>query len=170
MKILKFFLLATTFIALSACSNDDDQNVVELTNSNIAGTYTVEFLEGTDTEVNDSSGVVISTTTFTTDTFTDATFTFTEGGTYSSTGSFRITFNTTVTGETPQTESEIQNFEDNMLAYSTDNTNRTLTLDGIVGNVTLFDGTNLYFTTEDTETFQGNTTTFVENFRLRRVQ
>lgn len=167
MKIFKLFFIAIAVIGFTACSSDDDNNTVELTNANLAGTYDVVFLEGSEVETDASSGVVVRTIQITADTFTNAIFIFNTDGTYSSSGDYRINFTITVTNVGTETESEIDSF-DEAGNYSTNDTNRTITIDGQVSDVTLFDGTNLYITFEETDSFNGNTT--VSNSEIRLVK
>ncbi len=167
MKIFRLFFMTIAVIGLTACSSDDDNNAVELTNTNLAGTYDVVFLEGSEVETDDSSGVVVRTIEVTGDTFTDAIFIFNADGTYSASGDYRVNFTITTTNVGTVMESEIDSFDETG-NYSTNNANSTITLDGEVGDVTLFDGTNLYVTFEETDSFGGNTT--VSNSEIRLVK
>ena len=168
MKIFKFLFIALTIFGLTSCSNDDDNSTVELTIDNVVGTYDVVLLQGSEVVTDNSTGVVVVTRQITTDTFTNAIFIFNTDGTYSSSGSFRATLTETITGQNPTSESEIQSLDDDGLSFSVDTANRTITLDGQLGNVTLFDGINLYINLERTDTFNGNTTVFNTELRLRK--
>lgn len=164
MKIFKAFLFIALALVVTSCG-DDDAPVVELTNSNLVGTYNVVFLEGSFEETDNSSGVVVARAEFRGDTFTNATFTFNENGSYTAEGSYRSTTTFTVTGEAPSTESEIVDLDDTG-NFSVNTNSRTITFDGEVNDVTLFDGTNLYVISNDTEVEDGNTTTFTSEIRL----
>lgn len=167
MKIFKLFFMAIAVIGLTACSSDDDNNTVELSVTNLAGTYEVVFFQATGVETNDSSGVVVTTSQIMGDTFTDAIFNFNANGTYSSSGDYRINFTITTTNVGTVMESDIASFDETG-NFSVSNANRTITLDGEVGDITLFDGTNLYVTSEDIETDGGNTT--VVNSEVRFIK
>ena len=168
MKSLKLFFIAIAAFGLTSCSSDDDggNNSVELTVENIEGTYNVVFLQGSEVETNDNTGVIVATRQITTDTFTNAVYTFDANGTYSASGSFRVVTVETLTGQNPATESEIQSFDEEDLPFTVDTANRVLNLEDGARNVILFDGTNLHMTFEETDTFEGNTSVINSELRL----
>lgn len=171
MKLINFFLMATVVLTLSSCSSDDDGNtVIELTNASIAGTYELTYFEGSsEYSVVTSNGSVVVTEfeTFTADTFTNATYTFNEDGTYVSSGSFRITYEITVTGEDTDTESLIESLDDSG-TYSVNTTSKTITIDGDVNDVKIFNGDKLTITGTDTDVFEGETEVFSFEIRLQK--
>jgi hypothetical protein len=176
MKFLKFFLFTATLITVVACSSDDDgggPTVIELNNANLAGTYEVTFYEGSvisTITASDGSNVVLETETFTTDTFSDAEFTFNEDGTYTGSGNYRITYVLTISGQAPETETDIESF-DTQGSYSLNSTTRTITFDfDSVEDVTFFDGNSLTIKGGDVDTFEGITDTEEYEIRLVRIE
>lgn len=165
MKIFKTFLFVALALIITSCGDDDDAPVVELTNANLVGTYDVVFLDGSIVVTDDSTSVILISAEIIGDTFTNATFTFNENGSYTSTGSFRSTTTATVNGQDPITESEIEDLDDSG-SFSLNSSDRTISLNEDVINITLFDGTNLHLTSIDTETEDGNTSTFTSEIRL----
>ncbi len=171
MKTLKLFVLAIAVITLSACSSDDDSStpVVELTNANLAGTYELifyeDFYEETET-ASDGSAVVVETETCVGDTFTNAILTFNSDGTFVTSGNYREVCNLTINGQT-STEQDIVPF-DSSGSYSVNDTNRTIAFDGFINDVVLFDGTNLYLTSMQVETFDDETFRFEVEVRFRK--
>jgi len=166
MKNFKLFLITILTLGLTACSSDDDNNTVVLDLATIAGTYDVVFYEGSEIETDAGTSVVVKRSEFTTDTFTNTIYTFNSNGTFSRSGSFRITETETVTGQNSTTSSEIDSFDDVNVAFSVNTTSRTITLDGEVYDVTQFNGTNLRFTIMDSETVNGNIVTEEVEYRL----
>ena len=174
MKILKLCVFALAVFTLSACSSDDDNPTpaIELNNTNLEGNYELVHLSGSSEISVTTSGasVVVETETYTGDTFTNARVNFNANGTYNFEGSYRETTVTTITGQSPETESEIVNFDQSTGNYVTNNTSRTITLDGdIIYDVTLFDGVNLHLTENYTESFNNSTETGEVTIRLRKL-
>lgn len=169
MKLFKSFLLAIVVVTITACSSDDGPASVALTNESLAGTYEINFYEGsseTTVELNGST-VVAETETFVGDTFTDARVTFNANGTYTLSGSYVETYTVTITGMAPETDSEIVDF-DEAGTFSVDNASRTITLDGSIVDVTLFDGTNLRLRGTYSETFGDFTESGQFEYRMTR--
>lgn len=167
MKILKFFLVVAVLFTITACSSDDDSSRVELTSENFVGTYNVVFFEGESEETDAGSGVVVSRESFEGDTFTNAVFVFNNDGTYSSSGSYRLTTVERVTGQSSETTTEIEEF-DSSGTYSLNTESRTITFDGDISDVTRFNGVNLTIETTNTETEDGDTIT--EEIEIRLVK
>ncbi|MDT0558513.1 hypothetical protein RM697_07645 [Ichthyenterobacterium sp. W332] len=168
MKIFKFFLFTITIATLSACSSDDGPASVELTNENLAGSFAITFYQGsseTTVQATDGSIVVTESDTYFGETFTNAIVTFNADGTYSLMGSYVEVYTVTVTGQAPETNEEIVMLDESG-TYSVDNTSRTINLDGGIVDVTLFDGTNLYFTGNYSETFGDFTETGQFEYRM----
>ena len=168
MKILKFFLFTAALFIITACSSDDAP-AFELNNANVAGTYNVVFLESEIIVTTEFSGstIVAGTIEAVADTFTNAVFTFNEDGTYSSTGSYRITTTIDPAEGPTTTESIIESFDDEG-TYSTNNSARTITIDGDTGTVTLFNSSNLRVIVDDVFTEDGSTFTSKSEIRLER--
>ncbi len=173
MKFLKFFLFTAAILTVAACSSDDDSStpVLELNNTNLAGSYDITYYVGSSESsitASDGSTVVTETETYSGDTFTNAVIAFNADGTFSITGSYRETYTTTVTGQDPETDSEIVTL-DEAGSYTTNNTSRTITFDGEdILDVIVFDGTNLTLRGSFMETFEG--VTYKDEFEYRAVK
>ncbi|MFD1062203.1 hypothetical protein ACFQ1Q_03015 [Winogradskyella litorisediminis] len=153
MKSIKILILAVLALTLNSCG-DDDSPGVELTSENLAGTYDITFLRSSYEEtVTASNGTTFVSESGTTvgDTFTDAIWQFNTNGTYSVSGSYRVTETTTSNGQT-ETDTYID-FLDDSGSFILNNMDRTIVADGLFYDVTVFDGTNLYLTFEETDTF-----------------
>jgi hypothetical protein len=175
MKILKFFLLAITIVSFTACSSDDSNNdsvaEVKLTNANLAGDYEITLYKGeTVTSVTATNGTTVITerVTFSGDTFTNAIFTFNADGSYISSGSYVRTTKVNVTGQSPVTNEEIVTIDESG-SYSLNNTNRTITLDGNIIDVDVFNGTKLNISGSNEENYQSVTESTTFRYKLRKL-
>ena len=168
MKFFKFFFIAFAVFGLTACSNDDDSSI-ELTNENIVGDYEIILYQGLREETETASNgteVLIETETFTTDTFTNTSFIFNDDGTYLISANYRITYSLTVTGQSPETNSEIRNTNYDDTFFIGDN--GSIIIGDIGYDVQFFDGTNLYLTTTNsTENFDDTNSTNLYDIELR---
>lgn len=174
MKILKFFLLAITIVSFTACSSSDDSSdgvvSVKLTNANLAGDYELVLYEGeivTSVTATGGATVVTERETFSGETFTNAIFSFNADGTYIFSGSYVRKTKVNVTGQSPVTTEEVVTIDESGF-YSLNNANRTISLDGDVADVDLFNGTKLKVSGSSEETFQG--TTESETFRYKFIK
>ncbi|SER07500.1 hypothetical protein SAMN05421824_2976 [Hyunsoonleella jejuensis] len=168
MKTLKVFLFVAVALIFSSCSKDDGPVVIELNATNIEGTYEITLLQSssrTTSTASNGSEVLIETETSVADTFTNAILTFNANRTYTTSGSFRVTYTLTVTGQNPETESEIVTLDDEG-SYSLDSNNNTISLDGDIFDVLSFNGTNITLRGEDTDNFNGETTVTITEIRL----
>lgn len=169
MKRFKFLFFVITVIGLTACSSDDS-TTVELTIDNFVGTYEITLFQGTAIESDISSSgntSVVETTTITGDTFTDFAYSFSSDGTYTLTGSYRQMTVVSVNGQA-QTDNEIEIVNESGI-YTLNSTSRTITLDGEVTDITLFDGINLHLAISDTDTLP-NGNTLSEQFEVRMAK
>ncbi|WP_299361594.1 hypothetical protein [Winogradskyella sp.] len=171
MKLLKSFLLIIVLVAFSACSSDDDNGPtnIELTIENLTGTYELIYLRGssqTTITATDGTTVVTETDVWEGDTFTNTVYEFNADGTYTTSGSFVETYTITVTGQSPETDSEIVDIESSG-TYTVNTQNRTINFDGDeIGEVTLFNGTELRVVENYTETSDSFTETGTIEIRL----
>ena len=171
MKTLKLFVLAIAVITLSACSSDDDSStpVVELTNANLAGTYELiffeDFYERSET-ASDGSAVIIETETCVGDTFTNAILTLNTDGTFVTSGNFREVCQLTINSQTTSDES-IVTF-DSSGSFTANDSSRTISISGVINDVTVFDGTNLYLTSEEVDTNGSETERYETEVRFRK--
>lgn len=150
-RILLIFILT---ISVLSCKKDDNGGVTAflLTNENLAGIHALTFLSIIIDQTFEINGIpVTSHTTAVGDTF-QVLFIFTENGTYTAEGEFRITTTTTVAGQT-QTETEIIVLDDNG-TYQLNTNAQTITINGGgefgsgVFDVTLFNETEFRLTQE----------------------
>ncbi len=168
MKILKTVFIAIAVFGLTGCSSDDDNNSVELTIDNLEGTYEITFLQESYEEVNTSSSgntSIVETGTFTGDTFTNSLFVFNASGTFVSSGSFRL--NSSITNDSgTQTDSQIEDLASSG-SYTINTASWTITIEGQVYDVVLFDGTNLWLNATYSDTVPGgNTQNITEELRF----
>lgn len=167
MKISKLFFIAIVLLGFTACSSDDDSPNVELNSEGVVGSYNLVFLQSTFEEsqtASNGSNVVIETETCTGDTFTDAVIVFNSNGSYVITGSYRESCTVVIQGEST-TESQISSVDDSG-PFSVDTENRTITLDGIVYDVTLFNGINLNLIFNEVDDFNGDIETSTGELRF----
>ena len=173
MKHFKFLVLAVAVFGLTACSSDDDNNnnSFELSNANLAGTYQIVFLEGQIQETEDVGGtdIVSRTRTLVGDTFSSTNYVFSESGTVSTSGSYRLTVTTTTISEpTPVVETEIVNIEEETLLYSIMTDTNILVIDGDSYTVTRFNSNEIYLEYEEVDVNGDVTQTRTEEVRLER--
>ncbi|WP_299110827.1 hypothetical protein [uncultured Winogradskyella sp.] len=176
MKLLKSFLLIIILVSFSACSSDDDgggSNSVELTIENLVGTYEVTFLRGsseTSVTATDGSTVVTETEEREGDTFTNAIFVFNANGTYTTSGNFRETSTVTITGQSPETESEIVSIDDSG-TYSVNTESRTIIFDSDeINDVTRFNGTELRIVENYIDSFESFNEVGIVEIRMTKLQ
>lgn len=105
MKLLKKIALLSFSVALVACGDDDSSSgpSYTLTDESIVGTYVMNSLEGESSEattLSTGSSVEVSSSEVEGDTFDEAQLILSLDGTYSTSGSYVLTIDTTVEGET----------------------------------------------------------------------
>jgi hypothetical protein len=126
MKNFKLLLLAFVAILGTSCGDDDGPGFA-LNEDNFSGAYNVTFYNVVDTEVVNVGGTdVTSETTIVGDTFTNAVYTFNLDGTYTLTGSYRANETSKINGVVVDTDSYIEDFNDNG-SYTINATARTIT-------------------------------------------
>ena len=174
MKLLKPFFYAVLFVmTFTACSSDDDNGpaTLDLTNANLAGTWSVNFLEGTAVVTEDVGGTEVESSRVETvgDTFTNFNFVFNTDGTLTISGSYRETTTlTTISEPDPVVEQEIVVVEEETISYSANDENDTITADGDTYEVTRFTATELRLEFNEVEVFGDETTTISQEIRLGR--
>ncbi|MGC1472915.1 MAG: hypothetical protein WA775_10010 [Psychroserpens sp.] len=170
MKIFKLFFVAAVLLTMTACGNDDDggSSEIELTNATLAGTYDITFLEGSSqTSLTSSTGttVVSSTETYSGSVFSDAVLRLNASGTYSVAGDYVLTSIVTETGMDSETVEDIVTLNDSG-SFTVNNEERTISFDGEVSDILLFDGTNLRLGSTFIEVEGNETETSEEELRL----
>ncbi len=167
-KILLVFVLALSIVS---CKKEDDGVIPFVFNqTNLEGTYELNYYKSTETETIQFNGAeIVSVTTTTGDTF-GINVTFLENRTYITDGAYREVFTTVVGGQTTMEGSDII-VEDNITrSYSVSSGTSRLTLDGDIYEVPSFSETGMTITFENTETdSNGDTTVFNEEFRFTKI-
>jgi len=171
MKKLNLILLLAISIMVMSCGSDDDSSSLELTNASISGTYNLTFFEATEVIENSlPAGTVTTTIVSEGDTFGSSNVVFNANGTVVSNLQFRIIETTTFENDAP-TEDIFLNNPDNdtdTFTYSVDDAGRTLTLDGDIFDVTLFNDNELRIEFFETEVDGDETITFSQEIRFTR--
>jgi hypothetical protein len=172
MKYIKKLFLFSFIFLIFACNSDDDGNQFLLNNENIAGLYDMVFFNGNIETTVEIQGIpVTAVTTIVGDTF-QVDVNFTQNGTYSIEGEYRITTTTTAGGNT-ETDTEIVLVND-AGTYQTDANEQTITLtsnfdefDGIF-DVTLFNETQVRMVQEESTVVDGADVDSIIELRLVR--
>jgi len=128
MKTIKLILCFCVTVALTGCGDDNENSDLLLTNSNLAGNYTIENLTGEENETATStSGVIVDLATSTiVGKLFRVELLINANGTYSISGLYTEVKNTTPNGGS-NTETE---------DYATTDTNGTYQLNGIENTIT----------------------------------
>lgn len=169
MKNLKFILVLA--ISIMAISCDDDDGTTEptgptLTAELLAGTYNLNFLESTiivDEVV--TGGTARTMIDIVADTFGTSNIVFNANGRYTLDFQYRTTTTTTFQNDQPIVETEIENFT-NAGSYTVNDANQTITIDGEMGNVSLFSNGQLRLEFEDVNVDGDTTTTSNDELRF----
>jgi hypothetical protein len=145
MKNFKLLLLAFVAVLGTSCGNDDDATGFALSTDNFAGVYNVTFFTSVETEiVTVGNSDVTSETTIVGDTFTNAIYTFNLDGSYVFSGSYVANETNKINGSTVDTDSYVEEFDDNG-TYTIDIVARTITfgtgIDSIVIDISGFSAT-----------------------------
>jgi hypothetical protein len=177
MKFSKILLLLVVVaVSIVSCKKDDDATVAfVLSNANIAGTHSLNYFVGSTLVTGvlpGGSTPVTITYNITADTF-QAQFVFTEAGTYTLSGEFRITTTSSQQGTTPQSEIIVLNETG---TYQVNDAAQTIVLieqggslgESDVNTVTLFNETELHLTFGETYTEDGDDYVRTQESRLTR--
>jgi hypothetical protein len=174
MKNFKLLLLAFVAILGTSCGDDDGPGFA-LDAANFAGTYQVTALSGNVTIVEQQSvgGSVTTTLDFTGDTFNNTRFVFNANGTYTSSGSFRETTITRRSGTPDDTDTEIVDLDDQG-TFVLNIPSRTVTItddfgDATVLDISRFNASELFLTSDENETDGDVTITGTTEIRLSRI-
>jgi hypothetical protein len=172
MKTFKLILLA--FVAVLGTSCGDDDVSFAFNSDNFVGTYQMDMITGTATEVEQlNSGQSITTTyTISGDTFNNTRYNFNADGTYTITGNYRQTIVTRVGNAAPVTETEIADITESG-TYTIDTTSRTVTLtdefnDVYIADLNRFTATQTWL--EVTESEVDTDYTFNSSIEVRLVR
>jgi len=163
-------LLMVGLLTLNSCGDDDDSSGLELTPTELAGTYFLTLAESTTiTEQVFDAGIVTSTIETTGDTFDQSNYTFSTDGTYTQDWRYRVTQTSSATIEDQETEESIfiTTINDSG-TYSTSDVNSTITIDGNIYDVTRFNNSELRLELNETFTDAITTQTFNEVLHFNR--
>ena len=135
MKNLKLILILFISISLTNCSSDDDTPPFLLSNANIAGTYEIGSLTGTETETaTSSSGAIVnlSNATILGANF-QINFALSASGTYTISGLYREVKRTTPNGGSASETEELLNI-DSAGNYQINTSDNSITFSPTSGN------------------------------------
>lgn len=171
MNISKILLVFVIAISLVSCKKDDDgATAFVLNQTNLLGTYALNYAVTTDVETININGLdIVTTTTTTGDTF-QMEVSFLENNTYVTDGAYRQMYTVVVAGQTVEDDSEIIVADNETANFTVSSGTSTLTLDGDTYEVTSFSETEMTITLEEivTET-NGDTTVYNEEFRFTKI-
>lgn len=171
MKNLKLILALVISIVALSCGNDDDggeSNEFMLTASNLEGTYNLTFIETTDITVTTVSGGTVTTTTESVgETFGESNIVFNANGIFTTDFQYVIVETTTLENNEPEEDSFIVTGADSG-SFTVNTTNQTITIDGELFDVTLFDSNSLRIVSEDVEVNGDESSTFTSELRFTR--
>ncbi len=176
MKLTKLLLSLCFAIAMSSCSNNDEKIIaLDLTTTNVAGTYIVSELNAdiVNTAVTQGATVTISTATKIGDTF-QVDLVLNNNGTFTANGQYRVVTKVTdASGGVTETPKIVN--VNNSGTYSVNTTNRTINFSAINDdllngrlNVNFFNETTLTLTQELEEVVGGITTKTKSNIIFKR--
>lgn len=185
MKNLKLILVLVISIVALSCGNDDDGNnpaEPTLTPALLAGTYNLNFFNGTEVTLTEVSGGIVTTTTRRIgDTFGNSRIIFDANGTFTTVLQYRIEETITLEDNTPE-ENEfivtastsgsytVNDGEQTLTLNSAinDNDNPSLTLVNNLNEVTLLNNSALRIESEEMESSGDESTTFTLELRFSR--
>ena len=170
MKTFKLILVLAISIMAFSCGSDDDNTPAgpTLTNELLAGTYNLNFFNTTDVVVTTVPGGTVTTTiTEVGDTFGGSNVTFNANGPFTSSFQFRITETTTLQGNDPVVETYIIS-DSNSGSYTVNDANQTITIDGELNDVTLFNATDLRLQYNENGVDGDESYTYTEELRFTR--
>lgn len=170
MKLSK--ILVVLFIALSivSCKSDDDNTeTFGFNQTNIEGSYRLNYFVSTEVQTTNVNSIDIVTTTVTTgDTF-NLTVVFGSNGMSTTNGSYRETYVRDVAGVNVPIDPFIVILDDEVHSYSVSSGASILTLSGDPYQVVSFNETGMTITREDIYTdSNGDTTVYTEEQRFTR--
>jgi len=171
MNISKFLLVLVLTLSIVSCKKNDDGPEPFLYNqTNLLGTYEMNYYVSTETETININGLdIVTTTTTTGDTF-EIEVSFLENGTYVTDGAFRQMYTVVVAGQTVETDSEIIIVDNETENFSVSSGSNLLVLAGDNYMVSNFSETGMTLTLETIETNgNGDTTVFNEELRFNKI-
>ncbi len=173
MNISKTLVAFFAVISMISCKSDDDGDDVVpfvFNQTNLVGTYAVNYFLSKEVETTDVNGVdIVTTTTTTGDTFS-LQVNFDSDGEYTVDGLYRLTFVKDVAGQNVEIDPEIIDVDNEVNSYSVSAGALLLTLDGDIYSVTAFNETSMTITLDDITTeANGDTTVYNEELRFTKI-
>ena len=167
MKNLKLFLLGIIAITLTACSSDDENPEQQIDVTSLGGAYRLDSIETfyslTETAPDGSEIIIEREICEGIDVFAD--FIFHSDGTLTTDGTYKNVCDKTSNGMTT-TSSEIIELNDSLF-YTANNSNRTITIDFDVFDVTSFTGRVLEISLNETAVFDGFENSQTERYEIK---
>jgi hypothetical protein len=167
-KILLVFVLALSIVS---CKKDDDSvEAFGFNQTNLEGSYRLNYFVSTEVETTNVNSVDIVTTTITTgDTF-NLIVVFGSNGMTTANGTYRLTYMKDVAGTIVPIDPFTVDIDDEVSPYSVSSGASILTLDGSSYQVVSFNETGMTITLEEIETdSNGDTTVYNEELRFTRI-
>ena len=168
MKLLRHIFAFIIVVSLTACTSDDAP-VYELNTENLsAASYNVTYLASYGTQTQNVNGLDIITEDITEGETFQLTITFRENGTYISDGQYVVNTQRTVAGEIVSQSTYIEDIDDYIGTYTSNNSTMQLLMDETLFDVTLFNNNQLRLSVSDAYTEDG--VDYVESFEIRMVR
>ncbi len=171
MKFSKILLLLVIAVSIVSCKSDDDSvEVFAFNQTNLEGSYRLNYFVSTEVETTNVNTVDIVTTTVTTgDTF-NLIVVFASNGMTTANGTYRETYMKDVAGQNVPIDPFTVDIDDEVNSYSVSSGASILTLDGTPYQVVSFNETGMTITLEEIETdSNGDTTVYNEELRFTRI-
>jgi hypothetical protein len=169
MKLTKLIFVIALAIAAVGCNKDDDSSdSYEFNQTNLRGTYSLNFFKSKEVETVNVNGFdVVTTTTKTGDTF-DATADFASDNTVTYNGTYRVTI-VVKQGDQTNEDAEIIVLDNETEGYSVNAAAKELTIDGSTYKMSNFTPTGFTLKLSETTTeSNGDNTVYTEEIRLSK--
>ena len=171
MKNLKFIVALSLAIVFASCSSDDDNggDIYEFTKENLTGIYQLKTFSSLDekyTVIDEDFDPIKTTTTSEGDTF-NLTYDFAENDEVTLNGNFRVE-QVKEQGNNSTDTTYIVNYNEEVLSYSINEEERTLTIDGREYEVKGFESSGFELRHADESVDEnGNTKKYSEKMRFQ---
>ena len=171
MKTTKILLVFVLFLLIVSCKNDDDSvEVFTFNQTNLEGSYRLNYFVSTEVETTDVNSVDIVTTTVTTgDTF-NFIVVFGADGMTTSNGTYRLTYTKDVAGTNVPVDPFTVDIDEEVSSYSVSSAASILTIEGTPYQVVSFSETEMIITLEEIDTSSnGDSIVYNEELRFTKI-